>query len=30
MSLFEEMQQVTIDGKAPAVKELTQKTLSGV
>ena len=28
MSLFEEMQQAIIDGKAPVVKELTQKALS--
>jgi 5-methyltetrahydrofolate--homocysteine methyltransferase len=28
MTLFEEMQQAIIDGKAPVVKELTQKALS--
>jgi 5-methyltetrahydrofolate--homocysteine methyltransferase len=28
MSLFEEMRQAIIDGKAPVVKELTQKALS--
>ena len=28
MTLFEEMQQAIIDGKAPLVKELTQKALS--
>ena len=28
MALFEEMQQAIIDGKAPVVKELTQKALS--